>query len=223
MGNVVRRMIQVVRETVPTDTSTSTSQTLVSSDATAASAPVSARTDSNGRMPPPPARMKRANSMYDAIAYSKDEDDEEDEPEKPAEPLTVDTCRLSCARFFLVQHKADRCPQAEFLWVCWGVGRGPAHYKPLIMNEISDVIDELESVHSSVASYAIEHIHSRWAVALCWDDCDCPACANAQLSNRGVSLAGFSPQRDHSDDWQVAHGGALPSRREQAIVPGDRG
>ena len=62
------------------------------------------------------------------------------------------------------------------------------------MNEISDVIDELESVHSSVASYAIEHIHSRWAPALCWHGGGCPACANAQRISRGLFTAPTSPR-----------------------------
>jgi hypothetical protein len=65
--------------------------------------------------------------------------------------------------------------------------------KPVLMEAIQDVLDELETVYDNVSKNAPNHIHSEYANAF--------FCA---------FICNNNPQRNHPDAWHVQNCGTFP-------------
>jgi translation initiation factor eIF-2B subunit beta len=66
--------------------------------------------------------------------------------------------------------------------------------KPVVMEAIQDILDELETVYDNIAKSAKDHIHS---------ECVLLKKILASLLPSLMQTGVFFPQRDYLDDWQI--------------------
>ena len=68
--------------------------------------------------------------------------------------------------------------------------------KPVLMEAVQDVFDELETVYDNISKSAKDHIHSE--------------CVPAEPLSCHLSLITGTFQRDYTYNWPVNHGGEFP-------------